>query len=78
MNRTFTEILNRHKNWDLLVVIRSNQIRVFDALDSATRSYWNYVEAFEDVVCNYVMFNYGRVNLLIVAMNTDIDDFGRC
>lgn len=77
MNKTFKEILNRHCNWDLLVVIRSNRIRVFDVLDTESRSYWNYVEAFSDVVCNYVMFNYGRVNLLIVAMNTDIDGFGR-
>lgn len=78
MNKTFKEILNRHRNWDLLVVIRSNHIRVFDVLDTETRSYWNYVESFEDVCCNYVMFDYGKVNLLIVAMNTDVDGFGRC
>lgn len=78
MNKTFKEILNRHCNWDLLVVIRSNRIRVFDVIDTESRSYWNYIESFEDVECNYVMFNYGRVNLLIVAMNTDIDDIGRC
>lgn len=78
MNKTFREILSRHNNWDLLVVIRSNRIRVFDILDIETRSYYNYTEDFSDVECNYVMFNYGRVNLLIVAMNTDVDDVGRC
>lgn len=77
MNKTFKEILSRHKNWDLLVVIRSKRIRVFDVLDSSTSTYWKYVEAFEDVECNYVMFDYCRVNLLIVAMNTDVDNFGR-
>lgn len=76
--KTLKDILKRHRNWDLLILIRSNNIKVYDALDTATNSYWKYIAAFEDVCCNYVMFDYGNVNLLIISMKTDIDDFGRC
>ena len=78
MNKTLREILKRHREWDLLILIRSNSIKVFDALDTATESYSKYISKYTDVICNYVMFNYGRVNLLIIAMNTDIDYMGRC
>lgn len=78
MNKTLREILKRHRDWDLLILIRSNSITLFDALDTATERYSKYINKYTDVICNYVMFNYGSVNLIIIAMNTDIDYMGRC
>lgn len=71
------EILRLHRNWDLLVLIRGSNIKVYDILDTANSSYEKYIDCFSDVICNYVMFNYGCVNLLIITMEVDIDKLRR-
>lgn len=73
--KTLEEILKLHRNWDLLVLIRGSNIKVYDVLDTANCSYAKYIDSFRDVICNYVMFNYGRVNLLIVTMEVNIERF---
>ena len=75
--KTLTEVLKIHRNWDLLILIRSSNIKVYDTLDIGTASFNNYIDSFADTCVNYVMFDYGQVNLLIISMNTDIYNFGR-
>lgn len=68
--KTVKEVLRMHCNWDLLVFTEGSKIRVFDVDDFLSNSLMAYLKDRFDCVCNYVMFGYGNVNLIIISLMT--------